>query len=136
MRDCISKYREHWLTLRKHVSNEAPLEACGMLAGVRNRVEAVLPVHNVLLILNRFRMDSREQYYAFDWIETNGPNLIGIYHSHPNGPLTVSLSDIAESAYEVGNIIWSQVADTWKVKGFWIESACASEVSIQVIDSE
>jgi proteasome lid subunit RPN8/RPN11 len=87
------------------VSNEAPLEACGMLAGVRNRVEAVLPEHNVLLILNRFRMDSREQYYAFDWIETNGPNLIGIYHSHPNGPLTVSLSDIAESAYEVGNII-------------------------------
>jgi proteasome lid subunit RPN8/RPN11 len=126
-------YREHWLTMQKHVSIEAPLEACSLLAGVRNRVEAVLPVHNVSLSPNRFRMDSQEQYYAFDWIETNGLNLIGTCHSHPNGPLTVSISDIAESAYEVVNIIWSQVADTWKAKGIWIESACESEVSIQVI---
>ena len=120
----------------KHVSKESPLEACGLLAGVHDTVEAVLPVQNAAHSPVRFRMDSQEQYNAFEWIETNGLNLVGIYHSHPKGPLGVSASDIAEAAYAVVNIIWSLEASTWNAQGFWIESGRVSEVSLELTVSE
>jgi [CysO sulfur-carrier protein]-S-L-cysteine hydrolase len=123
--------RKHWFAMQKHVSMEAPLEACGLLAGVHNTVETVLPVQNAAQSPVKFRMDSQEQFNSFEWIEANRLDLVGIYHSHPMGPLAVSASDIAEAAYEVVNIIWSPVAGEWNARGFWIKSGRVSKVSIE-----
>ena len=40
-----------------------------------------------------------------------GSMLIGIFHSHPAGPETASVTDIAEAAYEVVSVIWSRNHD-------------------------
>lgn len=120
--------------MRRHVASQAPLEACGLLAGKQDRVEKVLRVRNAEHSPVRFRMDAQEQYQAFEWIDAHGLDLVGIFHSHPSGPETASATDIAEAAYEVVHIIWSRNKRKWTARGFWIEKVQVTEVDIQLID--
>ena len=115
-----------------HVTRHIPLEACGLLAGKNGRVEEVIFVRNQAQSPERFVMDPYEQLKAFDWIEANSLDLLGIFHSHPTGPETASPTDIAGAAYEVVYLIWSRTEETWKLRGFWIESGRAIEVSILI----
>ena len=115
-----------------HVDSHAPLEACGLLAGLNSKVESVLEVSNQARSAVRFMMDPIEQLKAFEWIESNGFDLIGIFHSHPAGPETVSPTDIAEAAYAVVHVILARVDGEWRARGFWIEDGRFSEVSLQI----
>lgn len=124
---------EHLQVMRRHVSAQAPLEACGLLAGKQDSVETVLRVRNADQSPVRFRMDAQEQYNAFEWIDDQGLDLVGIFHSHPSGPETASPTDIAQAAYEVVHIIWSRTGRKWKARGFWIEKGLATEVDLQVV---
>lgn len=124
---------EHLQEMRKHVSTQAPLEACGLLAGKQDSVETVLRVRNAVQSPVQFRMDAQEQYNAFEWIDANGLDLVGIFHSHPSGPETASPTDIAEAAYEVVHVIWSRTGCTWSARGFWIEKGQVTEVELQVL---
>jgi proteasome lid subunit RPN8/RPN11 len=126
--------RRRWLEMRDHVESESPLEACGLLAGINNRVENVILVRNQAQSPARFVMDPREQLKAFDWIETCGLELLGIFHSHPAGPDIASATDIAEAAYEVVHIIWSPNHNLWQARGFWIENGRAIEVPVRIVD--
>ncbi len=114
----------------------APLEACGLLAGKNDSVEAVLKVRNAAQSPVRFRMDPQEQYNAFEWIETNGLDLVGIYHSHPSGPEIASATDIAEAAYDVVHIIWSRDGQKWSARAFWIEGGEATEVAMKILSDQ
>jgi proteasome lid subunit RPN8/RPN11 len=122
----------HWQEMSQYVKAQAPLEACGMLAGKMDTVEAVLRVRNVEQSPVRFRMDPQEQYDAFMWMEANELDLIGIFHSHPTGPETVSPTDIAEAAYDVVNLIWSRTEGAWNARGFRIEDKKVTEVKLQI----
>jgi proteasome lid subunit RPN8/RPN11 len=126
--------REHWQQMLHHVDSHIPLEACGLLAGIDNRVEKVIEVRNQAQSPVRFVMDPYEQLKAFDWIESNGLDLLGIFHSHPAGPETASTTDIAEAAYEVVHVIWSWIEDRWQARGFWIENGEAIEVTLLIIE--
>ena len=117
-----------------HVDSHIPLEACGLLAGTDKRVEKVIEVRNQAQSPVRFVMDPYEQLKAFDWIESNGLDLLGIFHSHPAGPETASATDIAEATYEVVHVIWSRIEDRWQVRGFWIENGEAIEVTLRIIE--
>ena len=117
-----------------HVSMHAPLEACGLLAGKNDRVEKVLFVKNQAQSPVRFVMDPYEQLHAFDWIDSNELDLLGIFHSHPSGPETASPTDIAEAAYEVVHVICSHILDKWKLRGFWIADGKSTEVTLEIIE--
>lgn len=117
-----------------HAARHAPLEACGLLAGANARVEKVFEVSNQAKSPVRFVMDPLEQLAAFEWIESNGMELLGIFHSHPTGPETVSPTDINESAYAVVNVILSPIGGTWQVKGYWIEDGQFEEVALMLAD--
>ena len=117
-----------------HVDSHIPLEACGLLAGTDNRVKKVIEVRNQAQSPVRFVMDPYEQLKAFDWIESNGLDLLGIFHSHPAGPETASATDIAEATYEVIHVIWSRIEDRWQARGFWIENGEAIEVTLPIIE--
>jgi proteasome lid subunit RPN8/RPN11 len=80
----------------------------------------------------RFVMDPYEQLHAFDWIEANGLDLVGIFHSHPTGPETASATDIAEAAYCVVHLILAPRDGQWQARGFWIEAGTAREVALQI----
>jgi proteasome lid subunit RPN8/RPN11 len=126
--------KHHWHEMLEHVDKQIPLEACGLLAGKNDRVEKVILVWNQAQSPVRFVMDPYEQIQAFDWIEANGLDLLGIFHSHPAGPETVSVTDIAEAAYEVVHLIWSRKGSHWQVRGFWIENRDAFEVSLKIVE--
>lgn len=117
-----------------HADANTPLESCGLLAGKNDRVEKVLFVQNQAQSPERFVMDPQEQLKAFDWIESNELDLLGIFHSHPTGPETVSPTDIAEAAYDVVHVVCSWADGQWKLRGFWIEHGKASEVTLQVVE--
>jgi proteasome lid subunit RPN8/RPN11 len=124
--------KEHLQKMIAHVELHAPLEACGLLAGLNSKVESVLEVPNQALSAARFVMNPIEQLKAFEWIESNGLDLIGIFHSHPTGPETVSPTDIAEAAYNVVYVILARVDNVWRARGFWIRDGAFSEVSLQI----
>jgi len=115
-----------------YVDQHAPYEACGLLAGKMDRAEKMIGVLNQVQSPVRFVMDPYEQLHAFDWIDANGFDLVGIFHSHPTGPETVSPTDISEAAYAVVHIVISRAETQWKARGFWIENGTASEVTLQI----
>lgn len=125
--------QNHWQEMLNHVHKHVPLESCGLLAGKNEQVERVIPIRNQAQSPVRFVMDPYEQLQAFEWIDSHGLELLGIFHSHPTGPETASQTDIAEAAYEVVHLIWSQMQGSWRVRGFWIENDMATEVVLQIV---
>lgn len=71
---------------------EAPLEACGVLAGTvqgagRDPVKEVVTVHpcrNELRSPIEYRISPDEQIRVFSTIDEAGLRLVGFYHSHPH----------------------------------------------------
>ena len=124
--------KTQWDEMRVHVAQQIPLEACGLLAGKNDQVAKVLLVRNHAQSPVRFVMDPYEQLHAFDWIDSNGLDLVGIFHSHPAGPETASPTDILEAAYAVIHVILSRAGTQWKARGFWIEAGEAHEVTLQI----
>jgi len=127
-------HQTQWDEMLRHVMEHAPLEACGLLAGKNDRVEKVILVRNQAQSPVRFVMDPYEQFQAFEWIESHGLELVGIFHSHPTGPQTVSPTDIEEAAYEVVHVVWSHLNGQWKARGFWIESGRAIKIALLISD--
>ena len=126
--------KEHLDEIVRHVDIHAPLEACGLLAGKNGQVEKVLIVANQVQSPVRFVMDPYEQLHAFEWIESNELDLLGIFHSHPAGPETVSPTDIAEAAYDVVHVICSRKEGIWNLRGFWIVNGTVAEVPLQILE--
>lgn len=128
----LSLTNEQLQRMIAHVESQLPLEACGLLAGRGSSVESVLMVTNQAQSPVRYVMDPIEQLHAFEWIESQGLDLLGIFHSHPTGPETVSPTDIAEAAYDVVYVIVSHVDGAWHMRGFWIENNRYEEVALQI----
>ncbi len=127
--------KEQMQKMIAHVDSLAPLEACGLLAGRDSKVEFVLVVTNQAQSEVRYVMDPIEQLNAFEWIESNGLDILGIFHSHPTGPETVSPTDILQAAYAVVYVILAHMggARGWRTRGFWIEDSTFSEVALQIL---
>jgi proteasome lid subunit RPN8/RPN11 len=128
----LSFSADQYQEMLEHVTRHAPLEACGLLAGRKARIEKVLPIRNQIQSPVRFVMDPYEQLQAFEWIDARGLELLGIFHSHPAGPETVSATDIREAAYEVVHLIWFRARETWSVRGFWIQDGQVQDVALSV----
>jgi proteasome lid subunit RPN8/RPN11 len=58
--------------------------------------------------------------------------LVGIYHSHPNGPDHPSPTDIAENMYPVAQIIWFRENGEWRARAYKIEAGTAIEIALEI----
>lgn len=134
MKSRLTLSREQVREITEYVERHAPLEACGLLAGRNDRVEKVLFVQNQAQSPVRFVMDPYEQLQAFEQIDADGLDLLGIFHSHPAGPETASPTDIAEAAYAVVHVVCSRRDGKWSLRGFWIEDGASTEVPLQVAE--
>lgn len=127
--------REHWAQILTEVERVVPEEACGLLAGIDERVIESIPVTNTLHSRVRFRMEPLEQLKAFQRIEAQGWDLIGIYHSHPLGQDGPSQTDIDEAYYpEVVSVIVSGRDGDWGCRGFHIWDGQTHEVPVLIED--
>ncbi len=125
---------EQWQTMLAEVRGRASEESCGLLAGKDGRVAAVLPIPNALHSPVRFEMEPSEQVRAMLWIEEQGLELAGIYHSHLHGPSHPSQTDVAEFAYPgVISLIWSPSESGWQARAFAISNGNVLEVGVEVL---
>lgn len=79
-----------------------------------------------------FRMEPRAQWRAFQRMEIAGLELVGIYHSHPNGPNRPSPTDIAANMYPVAQIIWFREKARWRARGYIIENGIPFEIHLEI----
>ncbi|MBM3122077.1 MAG: M67 family metallopeptidase [Chloroflexi bacterium] len=126
-----------WQTMHDHVVACLPEEACGLLAGRDGLVTLAIPVENAAHSPVRYRMEPRAQVGELLSIEARGLDLIGIYHSHPNGPAVPSATDLAE-AYdpETLSLIWCSGRRGWSVRAFALRGGQPTEVTVEVLPAE
>ena len=102
-----------WKQMADHVLNSAPNEACGLFAIQNGTVLKVQPIPNVAENpRTEYRMRGDElAAFMLDMLQDESLEL-GIYHSHPTGPLFPSETDLQQNAYpEAIHLIWVPVFD-------------------------
>jgi proteasome lid subunit RPN8/RPN11 len=117
-----------------HLTEEYPLEGCGLLAGREGLVTAVYPITNILQSKTIYEMDPLQQIKTMLAIEENGDDLLAIYHSHPHGPTTPSTTDIANAYYPetIYLIISLQQKDEPQINGYRIVENIVSEIKVRI----
>lgn len=104
--------------LRAQIEREAqaafPRECCGLIEGARSSemitASAFHPTGNVSDERYRFEIDPADQFRILREARARGAEVVGCYHSHPNGVAEPSKCD-RESAAEEG-FVWLIVALT------------------------
>ena len=115
---------------------EAPLEACGILAGKDSYVEKLYKMTNVDNSSNHFMMEPKEQFAVIKDIRTSGFEMLAIYHSHPNTPARPSAEDIrlAFTQDVVYVIVSLKNSNRPTVRGFIIEDGNVTEVLVKIVE--
>ena len=117
-----------------HAQAALPNEACGLLGGKSGRVQAVYSGANAEHSPVRYRMVPQEQLLAMDAIELAGGDLLGIFHSHPEGQPVPSATDIAQAYYPdaVYIILARPRSGKWKMHGYNLKNGRSQRVVLQV----
>jgi proteasome lid subunit RPN8/RPN11 len=104
---------------------EAPLECCGLLAGVREgaigRVVRRYPLVNEAASPVEFQSEPRSLFEAIRDLERHGLEVLAIYHSHPTSPPVPSRTDLARNwSEDVVNLIVSPATDPPLARAWWL----------------
>ncbi len=118
--------------IKNHFNEHLPEEACGILAGLGNKVSTNLPITNQSHSRVRYYMEPLELLRALELIESSGLELLVIYHSHPTGPDKPSETDIKEFLYPgAATIIGFTENGEWQLKAFIIMDATYEEINLE-----
>lgn len=83
-----------------HAREGVPREVCGIVAGIDNVVTVVYPTRNVADDPTKhYVIDPQDLARVLPEIELKRMELIGFYHSHPNGGFIPSVTDIRNATY-------------------------------------
>lgn len=96
--------------MRAAVAAAHPREACGILLGEGHRISAARAAANVHPAPEtRFEIDPQALIDAHRAARAGGPQVIGYYHSHPQGAPEPSATDRAMAAGD--GRVWAIIAD-------------------------
>ncbi len=118
-----------------HAEREAPIEACGYLAGRNGRVETDYAMTNVDAREDHFSFDPTEQFAVRREARRAGLQIIGVYHSHPATPARPSEEDIRlaydpEPVYVIVSLAGMEPA----VRAYRIRGGAVEEENLTVIE--
>ena len=95
-----------WLTpeqarqIGDHALADAPREACGLIGGVGGQARLVVATPNVAAEpRGHYEVDPAALVQTVKRFQAAGLDLIGFYHSHPQGPPAPSQTDLALATY-------------------------------------
>lgn len=80
--------------IKSHAEQDAPIEACGYLAGNGNKITEIFKLQNIDKSPEHFSFDPKEQFKIVKEARKLGLALIAVYHSHPETPARLSEEDI------------------------------------------
>lgn len=119
-------------TLLEEATRAHPSEACGLLLGEGGRVTRAVPAANVHPEPHRhFEIDPAALIAAHRAARGGGAQVLGYYHSHPNGLAGPSASDRAAASGD--GRVWAIVA--LGEVGWWRDGVDGFEVlSTRLVD--
>jgi proteasome lid subunit RPN8/RPN11 len=103
--------KELFNKIYEHSLREFPNEACGILAGNRQRVEEVYEMANTEKSPQTFFMDAREQLRVMKEIRNAGREMLGIYHSHVASQAYPSSHDVELALYPEASYVIISIKD-------------------------
>ena len=115
-----------------HAVREAPIEACGYLAGPDGgAVKRMYALTNIDARADHFSFDPKEQFAVHKAARQEGFRILAVYHSHPATPARPSEEDI-RLAYDPALIyvIVSLAEGEALVRGFRIRQGIVEEEPI------
>jgi proteasome lid subunit RPN8/RPN11 len=117
-----------------HLEAGKPNEACGLLAGQNGRVTKVYLMVNAAHSPVRYVIEPEALVRVIEETEERGWELVGIFHSHPGGPLFPSATDIDEAYYpDSAYVICApDAAGGWQAKAFEIKEGRAREIPLRI----
>jgi proteasome lid subunit RPN8/RPN11 len=86
-----------YLELVGHALDGYPLEACGLLIGLDDRVDAFYPCRNAAESSKVYEIDPRDHLRADRAAEAMGAELVGVVHSHTHTDAYPSPTDVAQA---------------------------------------
>jgi proteasome lid subunit RPN8/RPN11 len=116
-------------------------ECCGLLAGRDGAVTRILPAKNAASDpAKNYEIAPQELFRLMREIRAAKLELLGIYHSHPNGKNEPSATDIAQAYYPdtayfiLSPLLFTPVnPSTRPVRAFSIRDGRATELEIHII---
>jgi len=120
----------------QQAKEEAPIEACGVLAGIDNKVEQIYKMTNADQSNDHFMMVPEEQFKVSKDIRAAGLKMLAIYHSHPESPARPSQEDIrlALTPDVIYVIVSLQDERNPVLKGYIIENSMPEEIPVKIIE--
>lgn len=117
-----------------HLRLALPEEACGLIAGQNGRAVRLYPVENRLHSPIAYEMEPLPQIEAMLAMETQGWDLLGIFHSHPVGPPVPSPTDVAKSYYPDAQYVIVSFEDPERPvsRNFLLRDGLAQEISLSI----
>lgn len=112
--------------------SELPDECCGLLLGKNGTVFRTIPMKNTDPSPDAYFMDPVQQVTIFTGMEKRGEQLIGIYHSHPNGPSIPSAADLKTAFHPdaVYIIVSLEDPDSPELRAFMINNGDYTPVKL------
>lgn len=116
-----------------HARRDASVECCGLLAGKDGAITRIFPAANVAANpATSYEIAPKEIFQRMREMRAERIELLGIYHSHPNGKNEPSPRDIAQAYYsEAVYFILSPREDSERpVRAFLIRDGRVDEIEI------
>ena len=117
-----------------HASRSLPMEAAALLFGTTKDMDYIVDrvehVQNVLESTTTFSVDPEEQYRLMMDAESEGLELIGIFHSHP-APAVPSTRD--KRNMELNPVVWliaSKESGEWEFAAYILLDGSVKDVTI------
>jgi len=118
-----------------HSLAELPNECCGLLLG-KQAIERAVPMRSIPPASDAYYMDPEQQIAVFNGMQATGEQLLGIYHSHPKGPLEPSGMDLQLAFYPDALYVIISLADADRpeIGAFRLVSSAFARVDITFVE--
>lgn len=134
--DALEITRQIFSQMLAQAREQAPLEACGILAGSENRVQQFYKMANTDQSSDHFTMAPEEQFAVMKDMRAKGLEMLAIYHSHPASPARPSAEDIrlAFTPGVIYVIVSLQESAQLQIRGFTIDGDDVAESAVKIIE--
>jgi len=118
-----------------HAREDLPNECCGMIGGREGVATEVVRVTNAAASPLRYEMDPQGQFDALKAIESDGGELLAIYHSHTKSAAYPSQTDVnqavawPEQIYVIVSLADSEAPD---VKAYWLKDLTIADAELEI----
>ena len=126
--------KSHFAKILEIVQQQAPLEACGIIAGIGQTSKEIYPISNTLNSTVEYLMNPQEMVHVFWEIERKNWEPIAFFHSHPATYPLPSQTDLDRNYYlDTPHLIVGRDKGRWIIHGFLLAKKNFKQIEIEII---